>query len=126
MGLEFYVFMENKENRRICLSCDLKEDQNLINEYKKYHSPGAVWNEVISSIKESGIVEMQIFCVGNMLFMIMEVDNSFDADLKEKNDGENPMVQEWEKLMWKYQQSIPGSPKGVKWAEMEMIFELPK
>ncbi len=125
MGLEFCVFMKNKETRRICFACDLKDDQNLINEYKKHHSPGAVWREVISSIKESGIVDMQIFCVENRLFMIIEVDNSFDADLKTENDAKNPMVQEWEKLMWKYQQSIPGSPRGLKWVEMERIFELP-
>jgi L-rhamnose mutarotase len=33
-------------------------------------------------------------------------------------------VQEWEELMWKYQQAIPGAKPGEKWVLMNKIFEL--
>jgi L-rhamnose mutarotase len=33
-------------------------------------------------------------------------------------------VQEWEQLMWKYQQAIPGSRPGEKWRLMDKIFAL--
>jgi L-rhamnose mutarotase len=33
-------------------------------------------------------------------------------------------VQEWEQLMWKYQQALPGSKPGEKWRLMEKIFDL--
>jgi L-rhamnose mutarotase len=33
-------------------------------------------------------------------------------------------VQEWEKLMWKYQQALPSAKLGEKWILMEKIFEL--
>ena len=39
-------------------------------------------------------------------------------------DAKNPTVQRWEKLMWKYQKSIPGLPKGTKWGLMNKIFDL--
>jgi L-rhamnose mutarotase len=34
-------------------------------------------------------------------------------------------VQEWEELMWKYQQALPCAERGEKWMLMEKIFELP-
>jgi L-rhamnose mutarotase len=39
-------------------------------------------------------------------------------------DGANPKVQEWEELMWKYQQDIPHAKPGEKWVLMNKIFEL--
>ena len=39
-------------------------------------------------------------------------------------DAKNPIVQKWEKLMWKYQKSIPGLPEGTKWGLMNKIFDL--
>ncbi|MDB4297763.1 L-rhamnose mutarotase, partial [Flavobacteriaceae bacterium] len=47
---------------------------------------------------------------------------SFEA--KNKADLENPKVQEWEKLMWKYQQALPTAKEGEKWLLMENIFQL--
>ena len=40
-------------------------------------------------------------------------------------DEANPAVQEWETLMWKYQQAIPWAAAGEKWILMDKIFELP-
>jgi L-rhamnose mutarotase len=39
-------------------------------------------------------------------------------------DNNNPEVQQWEQLMWKYQQAIPGAKAGEKWVIMDKIFEL--
>jgi L-rhamnose mutarotase len=33
-------------------------------------------------------------------------------------------VQEWERLMWTYQQSLPFAEPGEKWVLAEKIFEL--
>ncbi|MOA46166.1 L-fucose mutarotase [compost metagenome] len=56
--------------------------------------------------------------------MIMEVDNTFSFDRKSKMDAVNEKVQEWEALMWKYQQPVPGAKPGEKWIMMDRIFEL--
>lgn len=108
--------------KRYCLTLDLKEDENGIAAYEEYHR--AVWPEIIQSIKESGIVEMEIYRYSNRLCMIMEVDESFSFEAKAAADAANEKVQEWEALMWKYQQALPGALPGEKWKLMQPLFSL--
>jgi L-rhamnose mutarotase len=106
--------------KRYCLALDLKDDPILISEYEEHHRK--VWPEVLQSIRESGIEDMEIYRSGNRLFMLMEVNEQFSFEKKAASDAANPIVQDWEKLMWKYQQSLPGSLPGEKWKLMERIF----
>ncbi|MFD2567074.1 L-rhamnose mutarotase [Pseudotenacibaculum haliotis] len=108
---------------RYCFALDLKDDDQLIAEYKAYHK--AVWPEIIQSIKASEIKKLDIYLVSNRLFMILEADVSFSLEKKAEMDASNPKVQEWEELMWKYQQALPTAKPGEKWMLMEKIFELP-
>lgn len=110
------------KNKRYCLTLDLKNDPALIAEYRKQHEK--IWPEVYESIKASGIIEMEIYLLNNRLFMVMETEENFSFDKKAILDGKNPKVEEWEVLMWKYQQPIPGSYPGEKWKIMEKIFSL--
>ncbi|SDL64891.1 L-rhamnose mutarotase [Daejeonella rubra] len=107
---------------RYCLTLDLKDDPALIAEYETLHQE--VWSEIIESIRSSGIENMQIYRFSNRLFMIMEVNEEFSFDKKGAADAGNAKVQEWEELMWKYQQAIPGVKAGEKWVLMNKIFEL--
>lgn len=108
--------------KRYCLTLDLKNDPELINSYLVHHQH--VWPEVIRSIRDSGILQMEIFHIHTRLFMIMEVDDSFTFERKQKMDADNPKVQEWETLMEQYQQRLPFAKAGEKWVLMEKIFEL--
>ena len=110
------------QTKKYYLFCDLKDDANLIAEYKAYHKK--VWPEIIKSIKDSGIENMEIYNNGNRLFMVMEVNTSFSFERKAKMDACNPKVQEWEKLMWRYQQKVPVAQEGEKWLLLDKIFEL--
>ena len=56
--------------------------------------------------------------------MIMEVNDSFSFEEKARTDRINPKVQEWEQLMWKFQQPLPQARPGEKWMLMERIFKL--
>ncbi|MAW93740.1 MULTISPECIES: L-rhamnose mutarotase [unclassified Leeuwenhoekiella] len=103
-------------------ACDLKDDADLIAEYEKYHKE--VWPEVLKSIKDAGISDMEIYRCGNRLFMIMETTADYDPERKKQMDLNNPKVQEWENLMWKYQQALPFANPGEKWIEMKQIFKL--
>ncbi|GGE16204.1 MULTISPECIES: L-rhamnose mutarotase [Sphingobacterium] len=109
-------------NKRYALALDLVDDPTMIAEYEDHHR--RVSNEIKKSITDAGITVMDIYRFGNRLFMIMEVDETFSFERKDQMDAENPAVQVWEQLMWKYQQSIPGSKPGEKWVMMEQIFEL--
>lgn len=113
-----------KKTKRHCFSCDLKDNPKLIEEYKNYHAEGNVWPEVIKSIEDAGIINQQIFLTGNRMFMIIDVDESFEPERKDKMNTADPKVQEWEDLMWNYQQALPWAEKGQKWVPMEKVFQL--
>jgi len=108
--------------RRFCLSLDLKDDPNLIAEYKRYHEN--VWPEIIESIKESGVDDMEIYLLGTRMFMIMEVNSHFSFEAKAEADQANPKVQEWEELMSTFQKRLPRTEDSEKWLLMERIFKL--
>lgn len=110
--------------RRFCLTLDLKNAPALISEYRKYHEN--IWPEITHSIRNSGIEDMQIYLRGTRMFMIMDVSDSFSFEAKARADRSNPKVQEWEALMWKFQQALPDAQPGEKWLPMELIFQLEK
>ena len=108
--------------KRYCLALDLINDPDLIAEYEAYHKE--VWPEIIASIKESGILLMEIYRIMNRLFMIMETTDDFRFENKAAQDSSNEKVQQWEDLMWTYQQALPVARPGEKWILTEKIFEL--
>ena len=109
-------------NRRFCLTLDLKDDPALIAEYRKYHEN--IWPEITESIKNSGIVDMEIYLLGTRMFMIMEVSESFSFEKKAMADQGDPKVQAWEQLMWKFKKAVPQAKPGEKWLLMERIYKL--
>lgn len=107
---------------RYCFALDLKDDPNLIAAYEEYHR--SVWPEIIQSIKEADIKSLEIYRVSNRLFMMMETGSNFSFEKKAQADAQNPMVVQWEKLMWEYQQALPAAKPGEKWMLMDKIFTL--
>jgi len=108
--------------KKYCLALDLKDDAQLIKEYEAYHQN--VWPEIKESITASGITNMEIYRTGNRLFMIMETADNFSFNNKARLDAANEKVQEWEQLMWKFQQPLPHAKEGEKWVLMDEIFSL--
>lgn len=105
--------------KRYCLTLSLRNDPELIQQYEEHHK--AVWPEIIRSIKDAGIESMEIFRHGTSLFMIIDVNDEFSFEKKQQADAKNQKVQEWEELMWKYQEPWTG---GEKWMLMNKIFKL--
>ena len=108
--------------KRYYLALDLKDDPALISEYEKYHEK--IWPEIEKSIKDSGIESMEIYRTGNRLFMVIVANYNFSFEKKSAADASNAKVQEWEKLMWKFQQPMPWAKPGEKWILMDKIFDL--
>jgi L-rhamnose mutarotase len=115
--------MKMKAQKKYCLALDLKDDPALILDYETHHKN--VWPDIIKSIKDSGIEVLDIYRTGNRLFMIIETTTDFSFEKKSIDDMANPKVQEWEKLMWQFQQALPWAKPGEKWILMDKIFELP-
>jgi len=108
--------------KRFALALDLIDDEQLIREYEKHHEK--IWPEITASIKSAGVLDMEIYRLSNRLFMIMETEDDFSFGAKAKADEANQKVQEWEALMWKYQQALPMAKPGEKWLLMDKIFAL--
>ena len=106
--------------KRFCLALDLVNDEKLIAEYEEYHK--AVWPEILKSIHDSGIIQMEIYRIENRLFMIAETTDEFSFERKAAMDTSNVKVQEWEELMWRYQSALPSAAPGEKWLLMKKVF----
>ena len=105
------------------LALDLKDDPALIAEYEHYHANPRP--EIEATIRAAGITGMTLYRAGNRLFMLMETDDTFSFERKAQMDADNPVVQEWEALMWTYQQALPFAQPGEKWVLMKQIYNLP-
>lgn len=112
--------------KRFCQTLDLKDSPELIAEYRRRHSEGEAWNEVIHGIKEVGILEMEIYLVGTRLFMIVETPLDFDWDKAMARLATLPRQQEWEDYMSEFQVALQGASSDEKWRMMERIFHLYK
>ena len=64
--------------QRFGLTLNLKDDPEVIEQYKAYHRD--VWPEVLDSLREVGITRMDIYLLGNRLFMAIETVDDFDPD----------------------------------------------
>jgi L-rhamnose mutarotase len=108
---------------RYCLTVDLKNDPALIAAYDDYHKK--VWPEILQSLKDSGILSMQIYRLKTRMFMILETSSDFSFEKKSAMDLANPKVQEWEKLMSEYQQALPweNPDDPWKWKLMDIVFD---
>jgi len=101
---------------------NLRPDPALIAEYIEYHKEG--WPAVHASIRDTGVLDMQIFELDGRLFMIMDTDDDFSFERKEAMDKANPVVQEWESLMAKFQDVGADADPSAKWRLMQKIFQL--
>lgn len=110
--------------RRYCRALDLVEDEALIKEYCYLHSREGHWKEINEGIRQVGILNMDIYRSDNHLFMIMDVDESFDWDESFKRLAGLPRQQEWEDVVAKYQKCDAGSTGEAKWKVIERIFTL--
>lgn len=110
--------------KRYCQTLDLKDNTALIAEYRRRHSEGEAWQEIIDGIREVGILEMEIYLLGTRLFMIVETPVDFDWDTAMARLATLPRQQEWEDYMSGFQQAAPGTTSGEKWKLMERIFHL--
>jgi L-rhamnose mutarotase len=108
--------------KRFALALDLKDDPALIAEYEKYHEK--IPDVIEKSIKDAGVTDLEIYRLGTRMFMILEANDDFSFAVKGKMDAENPDVQAWETLMWKFQKPLKEAKEGEKWLVMDKIFKM--
>ena len=110
--------------KRYCQTLNLKDNPELITEYRKRHSQSEVWPETLAAIREVGILEMEIYILGSRLFMIVETPLDFDWDSAMARMATLPKQEEWEAYMSVFQQADAGASSAEKWQLMDRMFHL--
>ena len=110
--------------KRYCQTLELKYDPTLIEEYKYWHRAENRWPEIPQGIREVGILDMEIYLLGSLLFMIVETPLDFEWDSAFAKLATLNRQAEWEEFMAKFQLTKPGATSAEKWELMERIFSL--
>ena len=110
--------------KRFCKTMELRNNPQLIEEYKQAHKKGAAWPEITRGMKEAGILDMEIYLLGTKLFMIMDTVPDFDHDKAMAELAEKPRQKEWEERMSKFQDASAAATADQKWQLMERIFKM--
>lgn len=110
--------------KRYCQTLSLKNNPELIAEYRKIHSRENAWPEILEGIRSVGILEMEIYISGSQLFMIVETPLDFDWDSAMERLAHLPRQAEWEDYVARFQECAPGSTSSQKWKLMERMFYL--
>jgi len=110
--------------KRYCKTLRLKDDPELIKEYIKVHSIGNSWPEITMGMKETGIIDMEIYLQGNQLFMIMDTVPDFDHEKAMRVLADKPRQAEWEAFVSRFQVSGENATADEKWLLMERIYEM--
>lgn len=108
--------------KRYCQTLDLKDDPELIAKYKEAHNRYHFWPEIREGILQVGILEMEIYILGNRLFMIVETPLDFEWDVAMSRLATLPRQEEWEDYVAIFQDCKPGSTSDQKWQLMERMF----
>ena len=110
--------------KRYCQTLSLKNNPELIAEYRKIHSRENAWPEIRKGIRSVGILEMEIYISGSLLFMIVDTPLDFDWDSAMERLSHLPRQAEWEDCVARFQECAPGSTSSQKWKLMERMFYL--
>ena len=124
MAEGYHVKEYGQPVKRYVQTMDLKDDPELIAEYKRRHSQEEAWPEILAGIREVGILDMKIFILGTRLVMIVETPVDFEWDRAMARLATLPRQQEWEDYMAIFQQCAEGATSDEKWQMMERMFYL--
>lgn len=110
--------------KRYCKCIELKDDPNLIEEYRKLHAMGAAWPEITAGMNKVGILDMEIYISGTTLFMIMDTKADFNHEQAMAKLATLPRQAEWEAAVSKYQRTRSEASAGEKWRLLERIYKM--
>ena len=113
------------KTKRYCMTLELKDDPQLIEEYEEWHEADKIWKEIPEGIRQAGILDSEIYRSTTTLFMILTVPADFDFETQMGILADLPRQAEWEDFMTKYQASKPGESSAEKWTKVKRVFKLP-
>jgi L-rhamnose mutarotase len=107
---------------RHCLTLGLRPDPTLIAEYIEAHRN--VPEAIRQSLRDSGILAMQIYEHDAQLFMLLDTTEDFSFERKAAMDRNNPAVLAWEHRMARFQDVSAAADPVSRWQPARCVFEL--
>ena len=93
----------------------------MVDKYIEVHSH--VWPEIIDGQHAVGILSMEIYVRGNVLFMIVDTVDEFDWEKDMERLSKMPHQAEWEAYVSQFQGCSPDATSTEKWHLMDKIFD---
>jgi len=102
----------------------LKLNPETLDQYKYWHNSRNIWKEIPEGIRKAGILDMEIYVINDMAFMVLETPVDFNWDEAFGRLATFERQAEWEDFVSKFQQAGDGKRSEEKWQLVERIFSL--
>src|SRR3712207_2678777 len=112
------------EVKRYVQTMNLRNNPELIAQYREAHSNEKMWREILQGIREVGILEMEIYILGCQLVMICDLPASVDWNEAMTRLTTLPRQAEWEAHVAQFQGCDADATSDEKWQMMERMFHL--
>ena len=112
------------KTKRYVQTLELRDNPDMIKEYRKWHSEEYHWKEICDGIKAVGILEMEIYILGTRLVMIVDTPEDFDWQTAMDKLATLPRQAEWEAFVARLQGCRADARSDEKWQMMERMFYL--
>lgn len=116
--------LSDGKTKRYVQFLEIRNDPELIAQYRKWHSEEYSWKEIRDGIREVGILEMELYIIGNRLAMIVDTPADFNWQEAMSRLATLPRQAEWEAFVSKFQGCAADARSDEKWQPMERIFYL--
>ena len=127
----FYNFNREKltgekaasEWEHIIMTANLVNDTTLQNEYMEYHRTQLEkWPEISKGFINADFQQLLVFRNGRQLILVISIPKGKTLDeLNPKTTENNPRVDEWNKIMAKYQEGIEDAPQETTWVMFQKV-----
>lgn len=123
--MEGYIqTLSNGKTKRYVQFLEINNDPELIAQYRYWHSEEHHWQEIREGIRAVGILEMEIYMLGNHLVMIVDAPADFDWQTSMDRLATLPRQAEWEAFVARFQGCSAEARSDEKWQPAERIFRL--
>lgn len=123
--MEGYIqTLSEGKTKRYVQFLEINNDPELIAQYRYWHSEAHHWQEIREGIRAVGILEMEIYMLGNHLVMIVDAPADFDWQASMDRLATLPRQAEWEAFVARFQGCSAEARSDEKWQPAERIFRL--
>ncbi len=113
-----------KEWDHVLLTTNLVAQAKQQQEYLDYHATQfKKWPEIAKGFCNAGFQQLMIYKNQRQLILVISIPKGESLDrLNPKTTENNPRVDDWNKLMGKYQEGIEGTKKGETWVQLKFLY----